>query len=144
LEGFVVVIGVGTQDRPDAAPQEGEWKSDYKLIGNPTFGEATAAFGTYVFAYAGTPLFFPIVAEMRDPRQYNKALVLCQTVVTITYIVAGIVIYYFCGSYVASPALGSAGKLIKQISYGLALPGLLSGAVLNGHVSEPQSLTRPN
>jgi amino acid permease len=102
-----VAIGVGVQDRPDAAPQEGEWKSDYRIIGNPTFGEATAAFSTFVFAYAGTPLFFPIVSEMRDPRQYNKALILCQIVVTITYMVVGIVIYYFCGSYVASPALGS-------------------------------------
>lgn len=133
----MVAIGVGVQDRPDMAPQEGPWVSDYKIIGHPSFEQAVAAVSTFVFAYGGTPLFFPIVAEMRDPRQYNKSLVLCQTVVTVAYIVVGIVIYYFCGSYVASPALGSAGKLIKQISYGIALPGLLAGAVLNGHVSQP-------
>lgn len=89
-----------------------------------------------MFAYAGTPLFFPIAAEMRDPRQYTKALVLCQSTVTATYIIIGIIVYYYCGSYVASPALGSAGLVIKKIAYGLALPGLLAGATINAHVSK--------
>jgi hypothetical protein len=35
-----------------------------------------------------------------------------------------------CGQYVASPALGSAGPLIKKISYGIALPGLIAGPVV--------------
>lgn len=92
------------------------------------------AISTIIFAYAGTPLFFPIAAEMRDPRHYTKAMLLYQSVATVTYIVVGIVIYYYCGSYVASPALGSAGKTIKQIAYGLALPGLIAGATINAHV----------
>lgn len=94
------------------------------------------AISTIIFAYAGTPLFFPIAAEMRDPRDYTKAMLLCQSVATVTYIVVGIVIYYYCGSYVASPALGSAGKTIKQIAYGLALPGLIAGATINAHVRQ--------
>jgi amino acid permease len=92
------------------------------------------AISTIIFAYAGTPLFFPIAAEMRDPHHYTKAMLLCQSIATVTYIVVGIVIYYYCGSYVASPALGSAGKTIKQIAYGLALPGLIAGATINAHV----------
>jgi amino acid permease len=88
-----------------------------------------------VFAYAGTPLFFPIAAEMRDPRHYTKAMLLCQSVATATYFIVGVIIYYYCGSYVASPALGSAGKTIKQVAYGLALPGLIVGATINAHVS---------
>lgn len=72
---------------------------------------------------------------MRDPRQFTKSLLLCQAVVTGMYLIMGILIYYFCGSHVASPALGSAGKLIKQISYGIALPSLVVGATLSTHVS---------
>lgn len=30
-----------------------------------------------------------------------------------------IVVYYYCGQYVASPALGSAGPMIKKIAYGM-------------------------
>ncbi|KAL7765460.1 hypothetical protein ACKLNR_003376 [Fusarium oxysporum f. sp. zingiberi] len=134
---YVVTIAVSIQDRPSTAPKmnlEDEWKSDYKLYNKPSFTEAMSALSTMVFAYAGTPLFFPIAAEMRDPRHYTKAMLLCQSVATATYIIVGVIIYYYCGSYVASPALGSAGKTIKQVAYGLALPGLIVGATINAHV----------
>lgn len=134
---FTVTIAVGVQDRPSLAPKEGHWKSDYHLVGNPSFTEAIAACSALVFSYAGTPGFFSIAAEMRDPRHYTKALVICQSVVTITYIVIGVVVYYYCGSFVASPALGSAGPLLKRIGYGLALPGLSVSLILLLHVSNP-------
>ena len=134
---YLVTIAVSVQDRPDAAPKtnlEEAWMSDWKLYNKPTFIDAMAALSTIVFAYAGTPLFFPLAAEMREPRHYTKAMLLCQGVATATYLIVGIIIYYFCGSYVASPALGSAGKTIKQAAYGLALPGLIVGATINTHV----------
>ncbi|KAM0418941.1 hypothetical protein ACHAPT_012099 [Fusarium lateritium] len=130
---FMVTIGVGVQDRPDAAPL-GDWSSDWKLVGNPTFTAAASAISMFVLSYAGTPFFFPIVSEMREPRLYMKALVLCQTVVTVTYITIGIVVYYYCGSFVAAPALGSAGKTIKKVAYGIALPGLFVSSTLAIHL----------
>ncbi|KAL4728063.1 hypothetical protein ACLX1H_004779 [Fusarium chlamydosporum] len=132
---FVVTIAVGLQDRPAAAPQgTGPWKSDYSLVGSPTFTEAISAVSTLVFTYAGTPAFFNIVSEMRDPQLYTRALTICQVTVTIVYIIVGTIMYYFCGSYVASPAIGSAGPLMKKIGYGLALPGLLGSAILLCHL----------
>ncbi|EEU41845.1 uncharacterized protein NECHADRAFT_85840 [Fusarium vanettenii 77-13-4] len=139
---YIVTIATAIQDRPSEAPQEGVWVSDYKLSNNPSFADAISAICTFVFAYAGTPLFFPIAAEMRDPRQYTKALVLCQSTVTATYIIIGIIVYYYCGSYVASPALGSAGPVIKKIAYGLALPGLLAGATINAHAASKYPFIR--
>ncbi|EEY16576.1 neutral amino acid transporter [Verticillium alfalfae VaMs.102] len=129
---LIVTIAVGVQDRPDEAP-DGPWSSDWKTVGNPTFTEAISAISTFIFAYVGTPFYFPIVAEMRDPRHYAKSMLLCQTIVTVTYITIGVVVYYYCGSFVASPALGSAGKLLKQISYGIALPGLIASSTLSTH-----------
>ena len=130
----ILTIGVGVEDRPSAAPP-GPWKSDWKVIGNPTFSEAISAVSTLVFAYAGTPSFFPIASEMRDPRMYTRSLILCQIMISTAYLVVGIVVYYFCGSYVASPALGSAGETIKKVCYGIALPGLLASTTLFTHVS---------
>lgn len=121
------------QDRPDLAP-EGLWESDYRIVAHPSFTEGITAVSTFIFAYAGTPFYFPIVAEMRDHRHFTKALLLCQAAITLVYLVIGIVVYYYCGSYVASPALGSAGSLIKKISYGIALPGLLASSTLSTHV----------
>ncbi len=55
---------------------------------------------------------------MKRPEHYTRSLLICQAGVTITYIVIGCVVYLYCGSYVASPALGSAGHLIKRVAYG--------------------------
>lgn len=136
-----MTIAVGVQGRPADAPDTGEWVPDYKLIGSPTFAEGTRAVSSLIFAYAGTPAFFNIVSEMRDQRLYTRSLLICQSGVTITYITIGVVVYYFCGSYVASPALGSAGPTMKKVSYGLALPGLWVTTMLVIHVS-PCSLPR--
>ncbi|KAH6871651.1 transmembrane amino acid transporter protein-domain-containing protein [Thelonectria olida] len=132
---LVVTIAVGVQDRPVDAPQDGPWKSDFKITNNPSFTDAITAISTIVFAYAGTPAFFSIAAEMREPRFYTRSLMICQSVVTATYIAIGCVVYYFCGSYVASPALGSAGRTMKKICYGLALPGLVATTMLVIHIA---------
>ncbi|RSL89378.1 hypothetical protein BHE90_017170 [Fusarium euwallaceae] len=120
-----VTIAVGVQDRPADAPREGEWKSDYKLVNSPEISKALSAISALVFSYAGTPAFFPIVSEMRNPKHYGRALFICQGVISACYITVGCVVYYYCGSYVASPALGSAGNTMKIVCYAIALPGLM-------------------
>lgn len=131
---MTVTIAVGIQDRPASAPQTGEWTSDWKLVGHPSFGSALGAISSLIFSFAGTPAFFTIVSEMRDQKHYNRSLFICQGAVTAIYSAIGIVVYTFCGSFVASPALGSAGVLMKKVSYGLALPGLFVTTILFIHV----------
>ncbi|RDH26956.1 transmembrane amino acid transporter protein-domain-containing protein [Aspergillus welwitschiae] len=132
---MIVTIAVGIQDHPAAVPDNAVWVPDYKIVGSPSFIDAIVAVSTLVFAYAGTPAFFSIVAEMREPQYYNRALSLCQTIMTCFYIAIGVVIYYYCGSYVSSPALGSAGPVVKKVSYGFALPGLLVSTLLFIHIT---------
>lgn len=132
---FSLTVAVGVQDRPSAAPDNGRpFVSDYKIVADSSWSAAISACSSLVFAYAGTPAFFSIVSEMRDPKKYTRSLVICQTTVTVTYITIGIVVYYFCGSFVASPALGSAGVTMKKVCYGLALPGLLATVTIVSHV----------
>lgn len=135
---FTVTIAVGLQDQPVDAPRPvdgGVWVSDFKITNTPTFENAIAAISSLVFAYAGTPGFFSIASEMREPRLYTRSLMICQGIITVVYIIIGIVVYYFCGSYVASPALGSAGPTLKKVSYGFALPGLIVSCAIFTHVS---------
>lgn len=134
---MIVTVSVGIQDRPASAPQDGRWVSDYKLFNQPTFEEAISAVSAMIFAYGGTPAFFALASEMRQPELYGRSLALCQAFITIIYITIGSVVYVFCGSYVASPALGSAGILMKKIAYGIAMPGLFATAILLSHVSNP-------
>jgi hypothetical protein len=132
---FTLTIATGVQDRPADAPEFGQWKSDWKVVGNPSFAEAMSAVASLVLAYGGLPAYFSIVSEMKDPRYYTRSVLFCQATATIVYIIIGVIVYYFCGSYVGSPALGSAGVLMKKICYGLVLPGLLVTEILYIHVS---------
>lgn len=54
------------------------------------------------------------------------------------YLVIGIVVYYYCGSYVSSPAMGSAGPLMKKVAYGISIPGVMVSTILLSHVSFPR------
>ncbi|KAJ5994396.1 hypothetical protein N7451_010120 [Penicillium sp. IBT 35674x] len=136
---IMVTIAVGLEDRPAAAPQTpGPWTSDWVAVGKPSFVKAIAAVSNLLFAFSGTPVstlgFFSIVSEMRNPRQYGVAVIACQIGVTLVYAIVGCVIYYYCGTYVSSPALGSAGGVIKIISYAFALPGLLVTMTIVTHI----------
>ncbi|RYN23087.1 hypothetical protein AA0114_g12861 [Alternaria tenuissima] len=131
---LVLTIAVGVQDKPADAPETSRpWNSDYTLFGHPAPAEAFASISSIVFAYAGTPAFFNIASEMRQTHHYTRALIVCQSVMTAVYIAIGCVVYYYCGSYVASPALGSAGVTMKKVCYGLALPGLIVSTTLFVH-----------
>lgn len=132
---IVLTIAVGVQDRPNAAPQPPlPWEKGVRLFASPTLLEAMGVVSTVIFSYAGAPAFFSIVSEMREPRDYTKSLIACQTVVIAGFTIIGAVVYHFCGEDVSSPALGSAGPLLKKVCYGLALPGLICGALLNTHI----------
>lgn len=131
---IIVTVAVGVQNRPPTAPQTGPWSSDYKIVSTPSFASAISAVSTLLFSFSGTPGFFSIISEMRNPKDYTRAMLICQTFVTVLYAVIGIVVYYYCGSYVASPALGSAGGLVKKICYGIALPGLIVTMTIVSHV----------
>lgn len=63
-----------------------------------------------------------MIAELKNPRDFPKALCLLQCVDISIYLVAAVVIYVYAGADVASPALGSASPLIAKIAYGVALP----------------------
>ncbi|UPK91738.1 hypothetical protein LCI18_002673 [Fusarium solani-melongenae] len=139
---FVVTISVGIQDRPAEAPQTGPWESDWQLIGHPTFSQGVAAVSTLIFACSATSAYFAIVCEMRDPRDFSRSVITAQVISTIVYLIVAVVVYYFCGSAVASPALGSAGPLIKKIAYGLALPGLLVTTTICLHLPAKYFLVR--
>lgn len=72
---------------------------------------------------------------MKDPRQFSRMMVVSVIFLTVVYLLIGGIVYGYCGQYVASPALGSAGHTLKKICYGIAIPGLLASLTLFTHVS---------
>lgn len=90
---------------------------------------------TIFVSSAGTSAFIPVVAEMRKPSDFRKALYTCMGFVTASYLTFALVVYAWCGAWVASPSLGSAGPVLKKVSYGIGLVGLVISACLYLHVA---------
>lgn len=71
---------------------------------------------------AGHVAFFSFISELKEPREFPKALFLLQFADTTYYTISAVVIYRYGGENVASPALGSLSPLMSKVAYGIAIP----------------------
>lgn len=106
------MIGVGIE-RPDPVVQ---------ATVKTGFASAFQSVTNIIFAYAGHVAFFSFISELKNPKDFPKALFFLQAWDILLYIVVAIVVYRYTGSDVSSPALGSAGTVVKKVAYGIALP----------------------
>jgi len=87
----------GVQDRPTLAPIGEPLFLDVRMFHNPGFLPGVQAGTNIILAFTGGPAFYNVLAEMKSPKDFNKSVVLCQTWVTVTYLVISCVIYAFVG-----------------------------------------------
>ncbi|KAE8152087.1 amino acid transporter [Aspergillus avenaceus] len=120
----MVAVGV---ERPDYG--------DMMLTRKTSFTNGFSAVTNIVFAYCGHPGFFGFIAEMKEPKDFPKSLCMLQAFEIVLYTVASAVIYRYAGQNVASPALGSAGPVMRKVAYGLAIPTIVIAGVVLGHVA---------
>ncbi|KAH0357331.1 amino acid transporter, partial [Aureobasidium melanogenum] len=100
------------------------------------FTDAFVSVSNIIFAYAGHSCFFGFLAEMKNPaKDWTKALIFLQMWDIGLYIIAATVIYVYAGPDVKSPALGSAGPIIKKVAWGIAIPTIIIAGVIYGHVA---------
>ena len=132
---FIVVVAVTTRNRPAAAPQTGPYELGFHAVGNAAFSGGIVATNTIFISSAGTSAFIPIIAEMKKPSDFRKSLYICMAFVTASYLTFALVVYAWCGEYVASPALGSAGPTVKKVAYGIGLIGLAVSGCLYAHIA---------
>jgi amino acid permease len=114
---IITMIGVGVSPAPNDTVQ-----ATVKV----SFAKGFLAVTNIIFAYAGHVAFFSFISELRDPREFPKALYLLQMTDTLLYILVAVVVYRYAGPDVGSPALGSAGNVVKKVAYGIALPTVSS------------------
>lgn len=59
-----------------------------------------------------------------------------------SYMVIGLVMFWYAGRWIATSALGSAGPTIKIVSYAIGIPGLIAGATICVHVAAKSIFVR--
>ncbi|GAA5887079.1 hypothetical protein JCM6882_009440 [Rhodosporidiobolus microsporus] len=132
---FILVVAVGARSRPAMAPA-GDFDLGWFPVGKDISFLTGLSASTVIFiSSSGHSANVPIIAEMRNPKEYKKPIALTMTILNVSYLVFGLVIYRYCGQYIASPSLGSAGTLIKKICYGIGLPGILMSTTINQHLA---------
>lgn len=122
---LLTMIAIGIES-PDARIQ---------VTTRTSFPTAFGSITNIIFAYAGHVAFFSFISELKDPREYTKALYFLQGWDISMYVVASIVIYRYGGPDVASPSLGSTSPVVAKVAYGIALPTIVIAGVINAHVA---------
>lgn len=103
---LTVTIAVTFRDRPAAAPQTGPFELGYYAIGHTTFSAGMVAVSNIFLGSAGHPGFIPVISEMKRSKDYNKALFWSMGSINAIYLSLSLVVYRWCGKWVASPSLG--------------------------------------
>jgi amino acid permease len=100
------------------------------------FTSAFLAVTNIAVAFSGHSCFFSIMSELKQPRDWPKALLLLQVCDTILYLVVSVVIYVYVGPDVPSPALSAArSPVVRKVIWGIALPTIVIAGVIYGHVA---------
>lgn len=139
---LAVVIGVTLNDRPAAAPAEGDFDFGFHVVASPTFAAGITAAATIFISSAAGPVYLPVIAEMKRPSDYRKAVIPVGIIVGSIYLSLSLVVYYYCGRWIATPSLGSAGPLVKKVAYGIALPSLIVSAGIFNHAATKYAFVR--
>lgn len=73
------------------------------------------ATSTIFVSSAATSAFLPVISEMKKPKDFNKALYTTMGFVTASYLTFSLVVYRWCGQWVATPSLGVRGSESSNI-----------------------------
>lgn len=92
---MIVVIAVSLLERPAAAPATGPFVLGFSPFPAPTTTFTTGLSATLnIFVSSGnTPGYIPVQSEMRNPKDYNKALFVCMGFINASYITIGTIMY---------------------------------------------------
>ncbi|KAK3297373.1 amino-acid permease [Chaetomium fimeti] len=101
-----------------------------------TIVNGLGAFLNISYTFIGQITLPSFIAEMKDPRDFPKALWACTIAEIILFSVVGSVVYAYVGNqYMTAPAFGSLQPLFKKVSFSFMIPTIIFLGVLYASVS---------
>lgn len=98
------------------------------------FVNGFSAFLNIVFTWVGQIMYPTFIAEMKDPREFPKALYAVTVAEFVLFSVTGIVVYRYTGQYTTAPAVGTLRPVFKKIAFAFVLPTTIIIGVLYASV----------
>lgn len=139
---LLATIFAGIEDHPGGAAGE-EWPSQGPinvLATSPkgtTFVAGMNAFMNIAYTFIGQITLPSFIAEMKEPKDFPKALWAVTIAEVILFSLVGSIIYAYTGTnYNTSPAFGSLGnEVYKKVSFSFMIPTIIFLGVLYASVS---------
>lgn len=101
-----------------------------------TFVSGLNAFLNISYTFIGQITLPSFIAEMKEPRDFPKALWACTILEIIVFSIVGGAVYAYTGNqYITSPAFGSLQPIYKKIAFSFMIPTIIFLGVLYASVS---------
>ncbi|KAI1180392.1 N amino acid transport system protein [Nemania sp. FL0916] len=105
-------------------------------LASTTFVNGLNAFLNISYTFIGQITLPSFIAEMKEPRDFPKALWACTILEIIVFSIVGGGVYAYTGNqYMTSPAFGSLQPLYKKIAFSFMIPTIIFLGVLYASVS---------
>ncbi|EFX00577.1 amino acid transporter [Grosmannia clavigera kw1407] len=105
-------------------------------VAGTTFVAGLNAFMNISYTFIGQITLPSFIAEMKNPREFPKALWACTIAEIIVFSIVGSVVYAYTGNqYMTAPAFGSLEPLYKKVAFSFMIPTLIFLGVLYASVS---------
>ncbi|KDN52260.1 hypothetical protein K437DRAFT_221056 [Tilletiaria anomala UBC 951] len=122
---LLVLIFTGIQGRHPAGVDASSSAPVLLTVWAPegiTFVEGFNAALSITFLWIGQITYPTFIAEMRDPREFPKALYALTAVEFLLFSLVGIFVYAFCGQYTGAPAVIVLAPTYKKIAFAFVFP----------------------
>ncbi|CAD6889866.1 unnamed protein product [Tilletia laevis] len=99
-----------------------------------TFVQGFNAMLNIIFTWVGQCLYPSMIAELRDPREFGKALYVVTAVEFVLFSVVGITVYALTGQFAGAPAVITLKPVFKKIAFAFVFPTTVIIGVLYASV----------
>ena len=134
---ILATIFSGIEDHPAGYPKLGEPRVLAIPEAGTTFVAGMSAFMNISYTFIGQITLPSFIAEMKNPRDFPKALWAVTIAEVILFSLVGAIIYAYTGNqYYTAPAFGSlSNELYKKVSFSFMIPTIIFLGVLYASVS---------
>lgn len=130
------MIFAGIQDHPEGYEVGTPVHWNLWPVEGTTYVSGMSAFLNIVYTFVGQICYPSFISEMKNPKDFKKAIYVVTICEVIVFALAGSIVYVYVGNeYITAPAFGSLTGAYKKIAFSFAIPTIVFLGALYSNVS---------
>jgi hypothetical protein len=132
----LAMIFAGVQEHPDKFTPDTPVKWNLWPEKGTSYVSGMGAMLNIVYTFVGQVCYPSFIGEMKNPKEFKKALYLVTVCEVVVFALAGAIIYVYVGNdYITAPAFGSLEHKYKIAAFSFAIPTIIFLGSLYGNIS---------